>query len=402
MPRRLVLPLLAAAALGAAGCGGGKSTSAETLGADCSKSQEQLSPNVCADPSDPKARAVADLVQRLRTRFKLNASIFGVWKGSDQLVTGADGEAMPGVPATRDLHFRICNTTETITTTLLLKKIDDGSLHLGDPVSKWFPSLPRADRITLRQLAHSSSGIADYVSYEPWVKAYHANPFRQWRPETLIAIGTNQKPLFPPGTNWAFSDTNFMLLGQILTKAGGKPLGTQLREEILDPLGLDDTAMQYTAEVPPPVLHGYDPERGDYQDSTNWSPRWATYTGNMTSDLADLGKWVPALGTGDLLSEESHQLQVGLVNARGPGPFTAKRYYGMGVGVASKWILANPHCAGYNGVIAYYPPEKLSVVIYSTPAMGNSDGPNYSQEIFVRITRLLTPDSVPELPQRID
>ena len=53
-----------------------------------------------------------------------------------------------------------------------------------------------------------------------------------------------------------------MLLA-VLAKAGGKPLGDQLREQILDPLGLDDTAMQGTAQVPSPVLHGYDPERGD-------------------------------------------------------------------------------------------------------------------------------------------
>jgi len=404
MSRRLALPLLAAVAVCTAGCSGGggsKNTSTGALGAACSKGQEQVSPNVCVDPGDPKARQVAALVARLRTRYKLNASIFGVWKGSDQLVTGADGEAMPGVPATRDLHFRICNVTESMTTTLLLKEVDDGRLNLDDPVSKWFPSIPRARRITLRQLGHSSSGLADYVTYKPFVKAYDANPFRQWRPEELVALATSQKPLFPPGTSWAFSDTNFVLLGQILAKAGGKSVGTQLREKILDPLGLHNTAMQYTALVPSPVLHGYSPQRGTYEDTTNWSPRWATYSGNMTSDLADLGKWTPALGTGALLSKQSHQLQVGLVNVH-LGPFTAKRYYGMGAGVASGWIIANPHCGGYNGVVAYYPPKKLSVVLYSTPARGNNDGPNYSQEIFVRVTKMLTPGSVPELAQRID
>ena len=395
--------MCAALAALAAGCSGGSgtTTSAAFESGSCSEGTKQVSPNVCVDPSDPTATQIAQLIERLRKRYLLNASIFGVWKGDDEFVTGAVGEALPGVPATRDLHFRICNVTESITTTLLLKYVDDGRLSLDDPVSTWFPSLPRADRVTLAMLAGSTSGYADYVTTESFGKAYHANPFRQFDPERLIELGTSQPAVFPPGTSWAFSDTNFMLLGAILTKAEGKPLGGQLREEILDPLALDQTAMQGTAQVPFPTLHGYDPERGDYQDSTFWSPSWATYTGNMTSDLADLGKWAPALGTGSLLSKESHERQVG-PGLVGLGPLTSNRYYGMGVGVASSWIIANPHCAGYNGLLAYYPPKKIAVVIFSTPGMGNPDGINYSQAIFVKVTKLLTPYAVPDIPQRAD
>jgi len=393
--------LLAALAAGCTSGGGGSATpSVVPLGASCSEGQKQTSPNVCVDPADPESTQVADLIERLRQRSRLNASIFGVWNGGDQLVTGAIGEALPEVPATRDLHFRICNVAESMTATLLLQYVDEGRLSLDDPVSKWFPSMPRADRVTLGMLARMTSGIADYVTNAGFEKAYHHNPFRQWQPEQLVKIGTSQPPLFPPGTSWAFSDTNFMLLGEILTKAEGKPLGDQLHEKILDPLGLDDTAMQYTAQVPPPVLHGYDPERGDYQDSTFWNPSWAIYTGNMTSDLADLGAWAPALGTGALLSAESHERQVGPGNV-GLGPLTSKGYYGMGVGVGSSWIFSNPHCAGYNGILAYYPPQKISVVIFSTPAMGNPDDINDSQSIFVQVAKLLTPDSVPNLAQRV-
>jgi len=121
----------------------------------------------------------------------------------------------------------------------------------------------------------------------------------------------------------------------------------------------------------------------------------------MTSTLADLGKWAPVLGTGSLLSEKSHESQVGPGNV-GLGTLTKSLYYGKGVGVASSWILTNPHCAGYSGIVGYYPAEKLSVVIFSTPGMGNSDGPNYSQSVFVEVTKILTPDSVPKFPQRVD
>jgi D-alanyl-D-alanine carboxypeptidase len=253
--------------------------------------------------------------------------------------------------------------------------------------------------MTVGMLAASTSGLADYVTSPAFGNAYHQNPFRQWQPEELVKRGVSRPPVFAPGRSWAFSDTNFVLLGMILTKVGGTPLGDQLREKVFDPLALHDTAMQYTAEVPSPALHGYDPERGDYQDSTFWSPSWATYTGNVTSDLSDLGTWADALGTGTLLSKQSHESQVG-PGSVGLGPLTPSFYYGKGVGVASGWIFDNPHCAGYNGIVAYYPPTKTGLVIYSTPAMGNPDGINYSQEIFVRVAKLLTPDAVPKLRQR--
>src|SRR5262249_50509852 len=207
------------AALAALAVGCGSSGKDSSLGATCGDGTKQASPNVCVDPSDPKAAQVAVLVEELRRRYKLNASIFGVWEGGDQLATGAIGEALPGVPATRDLHFRICNVTESMTTTLLLKYVDEGKLSLDDPVSKWFPSIPRSEQITLGMLASSTTGIVDYVTTPSFVDEYHKNPFQQFDPKQLIAIGTSQKPLFAPGKSWAFSDTNFMLLGEILKKA---------------------------------------------------------------------------------------------------------------------------------------------------------------------------------------
>ena len=129
---------------------------------------------------------------------------------------------------------------------------DAGKLSLDDPVSKWLPWLPDAKRVTLRMLASSTSGYADYVTNPKFEKALHADPFRLWRPAEIIRLGVSQPSLFQPGTSWAFSDTNFMILGDVLTKAGREPLGTQIRKQILDRLGMDQTTMAYTPAVPAP------------------------------------------------------------------------------------------------------------------------------------------------------
>jgi CubicO group peptidase (beta-lactamase class C family) len=386
-----------------AGCGSGghsPTTRGSSVQQRCATGLSQAGSGVCLDEKDPRAKRVAALIAQLQHKYNLYASIFEVWSGGKPLASGALGSALPGVPASVADHFRISDVTETFTATLLLRLVEQGKLRLDDPISKWLPSLPRASRVTVGMLAASTSGYADYVTNPTFVKALRQNPFRLWRVPEVIHLGVSQPPLFPPGTSWAFSDTNFMILGDILTRVGGEPLGDQIRTQILDRLGLDNTTMPYTADVPAPVLHGYDPERGDYQDATNWSPSWAQYTGAMTSNLADMGRWAQALGTGELLSAPSHREQVGPTNV-GLGPLTQKFYYGLGVGVASGWIFSNPHLPGYSGFLAYFPPKKLSVAIWATPAMGNPDQINDSQAIFARVARILTPNSAPKLAQRV-
>ncbi|UQN08704.1 serine hydrolase domain-containing protein [Deinococcus sp. QL22] len=88
---------------------------------------------------------------------------------------------------------------------------------------------------------------------ERLVSAFFADTFRQWTSRELIAIGTSQPRVFAPGTNWAYSHTNYVILGQALEKITGKSLATLLRENILAPLGLKDTHSVATAQMREPT-----------------------------------------------------------------------------------------------------------------------------------------------------
>lgn len=260
-------------------------------------------------------------------------------------------------------------------------------------------SAPARPAVTLGMLAASTSGYADYVTDKSFERAFAANPFRQFSTMALIRLGTSLPPLFAPGKSWAFSDTNFMLLGAILQKVTGKPVASALRQVILGPLRLDQTAMVSNASIPEPVMHAYSPERGRYEESTFWNPSWATYIGNMTSTLSDMGKWVTAFGSGALLSRASHRLQVGPGNV-GLGPLTANRYYGLGVVVANRWLVTNPQLVGYNGTVSYFPARRLAVVVFTTLGPRSELAVQYSTEALMRIARILTPASVPNIPSR--
>jgi D-alanyl-D-alanine carboxypeptidase len=350
-----------------------------------------------ASAAPPSGKKITRTVRALMDRYPLRSTVFGVWINGRRVASGALGESQPGVSATRADHFRIGNVTESFMTTLLLRLVDQGRVRLEDPLSRWFPRLPGADQVTVGMLARSVSGYSDFVTTPRFERASAANPFRRWRVRELIRIAFTRPPLFAPGTSWAFSDTNFVLLGEILRRVGGMPVERLLRRQILSRLGLRQTEMRLDSDIPAPVMHGYTRERDRYEDSTNWSPSWAPYAGNMISTLGDMGRWARALGTGSLLSPQSYALQIGPQNV-GLGPLTASMYYAMGVGVVNAWIVANPQVSGYNGVVSYLPAKRTAVVVFVTQGPKGKPLVAYASAIYNRLGAMLAPEQRPSLP----
>jgi CubicO group peptidase (beta-lactamase class C family) len=147
-----------------------------------------------ASAATPSGKTIARTVRVLKERYGLRSVLYGVWVNGGRLASGALGESRPGVAATRADHFRIGNTTESFTTTLLLQLVDQGRVRLDDPVSNWFPSLPGADQVTLGMLAASISGYPDYVTTRPVPEGVSRGPVAE-----LEGLRAAQARLHPPG-----------------------------------------------------------------------------------------------------------------------------------------------------------------------------------------------------------
>jgi len=108
----------------------------------------------------------------------------------------------------------------------LLQLQDKGRVSLADRLSRWFPALPQAERITLRVLANSTSGYADYVRDEAFIEAFYGDVFRRWTPRELIDISTSKPLVCEPGAYFNYSHANFVILGrgvaQRHAQAGGE------------------------------------------------------------------------------------------------------------------------------------------------------------------------------------
>lgn len=375
---------------------------------------------VAVDPADPADGIVAVARQIMETNH-LRAVILRVTSDGEEVVTAAMGESLTGVPATTDMRFRNGAVAISYMTTLLLRLVDQGVVGLDDPIARWLPDLPDADRVTLRMLANMTSGYPDFVQNDQFNAAFYADPFRAWTPEEQIEIGLSTPRTFEPGTNWDYSHTGYVILGRALERIGDAPLDRQLREQVLDPLGLTATVADQTSAIPTPVLHAYSSERRSvlgidpairfYEESTFWNPSWTLAEGSVqTTTIDDMTATAEAVGTGALLSPESHQAMISdeLLGFGAPlegcpncHTLDTTYNYGLGVVLAGNWILQNPLFGGYGALEAYLPSQKLAIAVATTfgeqgfDAEGNYLHSRSSWDIFAAIGGVLAPDDVP-------
>jgi hypothetical protein len=148
-----------------------------------------------------------------------------------------------------------------------------------------------------------------------------------------------------------------------------------------------------------------------YEESTFWNPSWTLAEGAIQSTtIHDMTATAEAIGTGALLSPESHQAQLapdllgfGAPLEGCPNCHTLDEVYNYGLGVVrgGPWILQNPLFGGYGGVAAYLPSQKIAIAVASTfgeasfDALGNYRNGNVSQAIFAAIGAYLAPDEAP-------
>ena len=153
-----------------------------------------------------------------------------------------------------DERFRIGSITKTFVAALVLLLVEDGALRLDDTVERWLPGLVPAGRtITVRDLLSHTAGLFDYVEDDRVLRDHE----RRWTPRELVAIAAAHPPeRLRPGGRFAYSSTNYLVLGLIVEQAGGWPLARQLRERLFGPLGLRRTTF-VTGEIRGSHVHGH-------------------------------------------------------------------------------------------------------------------------------------------------
>lgn len=373
-----------------------------------------------ATPAGDLAMAVRETVDAALDELALRGVLVHVVAGSETAAYAA-GESLTGVPATPDMRVRNGAVAITYIAVVLLRLQEEGVLSIDDTVATWRPDLPDAGQVTLRMLANMTSGYRDYVPNPEFVAAFYEDPFRAWTTDELLALAFAQPRLFPPGENWDYAHTNYVILGLVMEAATGEPLEALLARYVLDPLGLVDTASEITAAMSGPILHAYSSERRPalgippatafYEESTFWDPSWTLARGAVQySTVADMATSWAGIGRGKVLSAESmaELLNRDLLGFGAPldGCRTCRtleesRLYGLGIWIAGGWIVQNPLFGGYAGVTAYHAAADIAIAVANTFAEGAFDAEGGYSNASVEICRRLSVAMVPGDPLRL-
>ncbi|WP_031064298.1 serine hydrolase domain-containing protein [Streptomyces sp. NRRL WC-3742] len=289
-------------------------------------------------------------------------------------------------PARADGRFRAGSVTKILVSTATLQLVAEGRIALDDRIEHYLPGVvPGGDGITVRQLLNHTSGLHDY-SDDPRIRprddagerAYlAAGRWVRYSPRKLVDMGTAMPPYFAPGQGFHYSNTNYVLVGMLIEQVTGRSWREEVRERILQPLGLRHTTLPATSTgIPGPHAHAYVQLPEGPADITRISPTVADAAGAAVSTTADLNRFHAALFGGRLLAPA--QLAEMTTTADVPG---SKDEYGLGV---TRYQLS---CGVAWGHIGDMPG-------YSTALLGTADG---SRQLALSVTEYDRSD-----PERTD
>ncbi len=292
-----------------------------------------------------------------------------------------------------DLSMRIGSSSKTFTVTAILMLAEEGKLGLDDPIDRYVKGVPSGKEITLRQLAAMRSGLYNYS--DDTNPKLPQQPLRQWTPRELLEIAFRHPLLFPPGSDFDYSNTNTALLGVVVEKVSGRSLASFIEQNILKPEGMARTVFPAGAEFPSPHAHGYFklPD-GKVVDATDWNPSWGWASGNMISTLDDMRVWARDLAIGKLISPAMKRERDRFLPAPPEGEGAR---YGLAIENQNGWIGHNGNIMSYMAYPYYLPAERITMVVLLNSGV---DVPG-SWAMMQDITRIITPNNLwPGLPTK--
>jgi CubicO group peptidase (beta-lactamase class C family) len=281
------------------------------------------------DTIDPALRARIDRVagQVLELRGIPSASI-AVVQGGKLVYTHAYGQAHldPPLPATPEMRYSIGSISKQFTASAILLLQEQGKLSLDDAVGKYVPGLTRGGEVTIRQVLSHTSGYQDY-----WPEDYLMTPMM--KPETAQQILDTwaKKPLdFEPGTQWQYSNTNYVIAGLIVEKVSGQRLMEFLGEHIFRPLGMrsvwnSDEAKLTATDATAYIRNALGPLRPAPKEGRGWM----FAAGELAMTPHDLALWDESMIAQTVLKPESYkQMFTEIKTKNGKGT-----HYGLGVSI---------------------------------------------------------------------
>ncbi|TWP48455.1 beta-lactamase family protein [Lentzea tibetensis] len=242
-----------------------------------------------------------------------------VWRGASGVA-----DVSTGRPVRSDMRQRIGSITKTFTAAAVLQQVEQGRIQLDAPIGGYLPHLvpgERGRRITVRMLLNHTSGLAEYLPYAfPSLKAWPSLPdvspkslddnrFRRFRPAELIRMGVTAPAVGEPGgTPGVYSNTNYLLLGQLLERVTGTTAEKYITRNVIERAGLRHTGFPAGPRVTGPHSRMYEAFFGLIEPARDYSVydmSWVGPAAALVSTVDDLNRFYGELLAGRIITPSS-------------------------------------------------------------------------------------------------
>jgi D-alanyl-D-alanine carboxypeptidase len=263
--------------------------------------------------------------------------------------------------------FRIASMSKMFIGALTTMLHCEGVLSLDDCITDWLPSsitdnIQYADKIRLRDLLNHTSGIYDYGENEQFRNAVLTRAGKKWSAEEALSYAYGQPPYFEPGTNWYYSNTNYILAGLILDAALGYDHAHAVRTHILEPLQMNSTFYEHHEDVTGYIVHGYsDIDKDGLLDDVFLDQGYGLADAGFLSTVEDCAGFMEALFTNDdfpdaYKNEFMKEFLPG-DDFYGLGIMKYPTEYGTGYGNGG-------HFSGYESGVMYFPDTDTTIIYF--------------------------------------
>ncbi|MGH9595847.1 MAG: serine hydrolase domain-containing protein [Edaphobacter sp.] len=277
----------------------------------------------------------------------------------------------PPMPAELRMQYSVGSISKQFTAALVLLLVQDGKVKLDDTVGKYLPELTRANEVTVRQVLSMTSGYQDF-----WPEDYvMTSMMKPSNPQKILDVW-GKKPLdFEPGTQWQYSNTNYVIAGRIAEIAGGKPLIEQLQERIFRPLKMNGVFNSDASRLPANDPTGYYQHAlGPLRPAPQEGAGWMFAAGELAMPASDLALWNISLMDRTLLAPASYDAMFTegkLKDGKGTG-------YGLGVQVGMRnghrYIEHSGEVSGFVSENIVFPDDKAAVTVLTNEDASSAAG----------------------------
>jgi D-alanyl-D-alanine carboxypeptidase len=337
-------------------------------------------------PSRARLQAVLDSIAAAGSFPGMSVGVAFRNGSSLGLATGLADTALGERLETDDLMLA-GSVGKTYVAAVALQLVQEGRLRLDEPIATylgrepWFARLPNGDQITVRMLMNHTSGLVRYEFKDAFTRDLTAQPDRVWQPAELVAYILGEPAPFAAGEGWDYSDTNYIVLGMIIERVGGRILHDQIRTRLLEPLRLARTVPS-DSRIIAGLVQGYAGPGNPFGGTDAMivggrfaiNPQFEWAGGGYATSAHDLARWAAALYGGTVVNDSLESQMLAGVPARLGGGAT----YGLGVIIRPTPLgISHGHSGffpGYLTEVRYFPDHGVAIAFQVNSSVPRSLG----------------------------